>query len=216
MAPGIQSRGGRVSQRAPAASGATPPGGVSTLFHQGERAIQRRAGVERAAAQVGRNILSFVPAEFGAFLSRQPFVVVASQDQPGRVWASLIAGGVGFARALDDRQILLAGMPAPADPLEAALERPQARIGVLAIEFGTRQRIRLNGIARRTGCQPGSSPGLPRRRIARARPWMPAKRRSCAGPTPSSSPVPTPSAALTLRIAAAARGSPRSPTAAAD
>jgi predicted pyridoxine 5'-phosphate oxidase superfamily flavin-nucleotide-binding protein len=151
MAPGTQSRGGRVSQRAPVASGSMPPGGVSTLFHQGERAIQRRAGVERAAAQVGRNILSFVPAEFGAFLSRQPFVVVASQDQPGRVWASLIAGGVGFARALDDRQILLAGMPAPADPLEAALERPQARIGVLAIEFGTRQRIRLNGIARRTG-----------------------------------------------------------------
>jgi predicted pyridoxine 5'-phosphate oxidase superfamily flavin-nucleotide-binding protein len=58
---------------------------------------------------------------------------------------------VGFARALDDRRILLAGLPAPADPLEGALERPQARVGVLAIEFGTRQRIRLNGVARRTG-----------------------------------------------------------------
>jgi len=124
---------------------------VSVLFHDGERAVQRRAGVERVAAQVGRSIMSFVPAEFGAFLSRQPFVVVASQDQQGRVWASLIAGGVGFARALDDRQILLAGLPAPGDPLEGALERPPARIGVLAIEFGTRQRIRLNGAAQRTG-----------------------------------------------------------------
>jgi len=151
MAPGTQLRGGRVSQRAPIAAGATPPGGVSTLFHEGERAVQRRAGVEQVAAQVGRNILSFVPAEFGAFLARQPFVVVASQDQSGRVWASLIAGGAGFARALDDRRILLAGLPAPADPLEGALERPQARIGVLAIEFGTRQRIRLNGVAQRTG-----------------------------------------------------------------
>jgi len=149
MAPGTQLRGGRVSQRAPAAR-ATPPG-VSTLFHKGERAIQRRAGAERVAAQVGRNILSFVPAEFGAFLARQPFVVVASQDQTGRVWASLIAGGVGFARALDDRQVLLDGVPAPGDPLEGALERPEARIGVLAIEFGTRQRIRLNGVAQRTG-----------------------------------------------------------------
>ncbi len=123
---------------------------MSTLFHEGERALQRRAGTERVAAQVGRNILSFIPAEFGAFLTRQPFVVVASQDQPGRVWASLIAGGAGFARALDDRQILLAGMPAPGDPLEGALERPQARVGVLAIEFSTRQRIRLNGVAQRT------------------------------------------------------------------
>ena len=150
MAPGTPLRGGRVSQRAPVASRGTP-GGVSVLFHEGERAVQRRAGVERVAAQVGRGIMSFVPAEFGAFLSRQPFVVVASQDQQGRVWASLIAGGVGFARALDDRQILLAGLPAPGDPLEGALERPPARIGVLAIEFGTRQRIRLNGAAQRTG-----------------------------------------------------------------
>src|SRR5215472_8871938 len=151
MTPGKQLRGGRMSSRAPRGSAATRLGGMGTLFHDGERAVQRRAGVERAAAQVGRSILSFVPAEFGAFLSPQPFVVVASQDLPGRVWASLVAGGVGFARALDDRQILLAGMPAPEDPLEGALERPQASIGVLAIEFGTRQRIRLNGAAQRTG-----------------------------------------------------------------
>ena len=151
MAPGTPLRGGRLSQHAPIASRGTPPSGESVLFHEGERAVQRRAGVERVAAQVGRSIMSFVPAEFGAFLSRQPFVVVASQDQQGRVWASLIAGGVGFARALDGRQILLAGLPAPGDPLEGALERPPARIGVLAIEFGTRQRIRLNGAAQRTG-----------------------------------------------------------------
>ena len=151
MTPGKQLRGGRVSSRAPRGSAATRPAGMGTLFHDGEHAVQRRAGVERAAAQVGRGILSFVPAEFGAFLSRQPFVVVASQDQHGRVWASLIAGGIGFARALDDRQILLSGAPAPGDPLEDALDRPPAQIGVLAIKFGTRQRIRLNGAAQRTG-----------------------------------------------------------------
>jgi len=151
MAPGIQRGGGRVSQRPPGATKDVPPGGVTTPFHCGERAVQRRAGVEQTAAQVGRNIVSFVPAEFGAFLARQSFVVVASQDTPGRVWASLIAGSVGFARALDDRQILLAGRPAPGDPLAGALEWPQARIGVLAIEFATRQRIRLNGVAQRTG-----------------------------------------------------------------
>src|SRR5215467_15882340 len=151
MAPGKQPRGGHLSQRAPTASAGMAPGRVSALFHEGERAVQRRAGVERVAAQVGRNILSFVPPEFGTFLSRQPFVVVASQDEHGRVWASLIAGGVGFARALDDRQVLLAGMPSLGDPLEGTLDRPPAQIGVLAIEFGTRQRIRLNGVARRTG-----------------------------------------------------------------
>src|SRR6516225_632159 len=151
MVPGVQPRGGCVSPRAPTASRRTPPGGVSALFHEGERAVQRRAGAERVAAQVGRMVCPFVPAEFGEFLARQPFVVVASQDQHGRVWASLIAGGIGFARALDDRQILLSGAPAPGDPLEDALDRPPAQIGVLAIKFGTRQRIRLNGAAQRTG-----------------------------------------------------------------
>jgi predicted pyridoxine 5'-phosphate oxidase superfamily flavin-nucleotide-binding protein len=118
-----------------------------TVFHEGERAVQRRAGVERVAAQVGRNILPFVPVELGEFLAEQPFVVVASQDQRGRVWASLLVGGPGFARSLDDRRVLLAGVPAPGDPLRAALQRPGARVGVLAIEFDTRIRIRLNGVA---------------------------------------------------------------------
>ena len=48
-------------------------------------------------------------------------------------------------------RILLAGAPVAGDPLEAALDRPPAQIGVLAIKFGTRQRIRLNGAAQRTG-----------------------------------------------------------------
>jgi uncharacterized protein len=128
----------------------TVAGRAESVFHEGERAVQLRAGVERVAAQVGRNILPFVPAEFGEFLSRQPFVVIASQDETSRVWASVIVAGAGFARALDDRQILLAGAPAPGDPLHAALEQPNARIGVLAIEFDTRLRIRLNGVVKRT------------------------------------------------------------------
>src|ERR1035438_1713588 len=126
------------------------PGRAHTLFHEGELAVQRRAGVDRVAAKVGRNILPFVPPEYGEFLSRQPFVIVASRDGCGRVWASPLVGGVGFARALDDRRVLLTGAPTPGDPLEDALVRSQARIGVLAIEFDSRLRIRLNGMAQRT------------------------------------------------------------------
>ncbi|HEX2321869.1 MAG TPA: pyridoxamine 5'-phosphate oxidase family protein [Streptosporangiaceae bacterium] len=114
-------------------------------------AVQREAGVEQLATRVGRLIHSCVPAEFGAFLGEQQFVVVASQDQAARMWASLIVGGRGFVSVPDDGHVLLAGVPAPGDPLETALEKSSARIGVLAIEFPTRQRVRLNGVARRTG-----------------------------------------------------------------
>jgi uncharacterized protein len=137
MAPGTQLRGGRVSQRAHITSRATPPGGVTTPFHWGERAIQRRAGVERAAAQVGRNVLSFVPGRVRR-IPRPAAVRRGRQPGPRR------------PRLGSDRQILLAGMPAAGDPLEGALERRQAQIGVLAIELDTRQRIRLNGVAQRT------------------------------------------------------------------
>jgi predicted pyridoxine 5'-phosphate oxidase superfamily flavin-nucleotide-binding protein len=123
---------------------------TSSPFHEGELAVQRQAGVEQLAAQVGRLIHSYVPAEFGAFLSRRPFVYVASQDESGRVWASVIVGGEGFASVLDDHHVLLAAAPAPGDPLESGLSVPEARIGVLAIDFATRQRIRINGVARRT------------------------------------------------------------------
>jgi uncharacterized protein len=120
------------------------------VFHAGERAVQRRAGVEQIADQVATLIMPVVPPDFGTFLSGLPFVVVASQDAAGRVWASLVAGSEGFARVLDDRHVLLAAAPGQSDPLDDALGLPRPSIGVLAIEPATRRRIRLNGVAERT------------------------------------------------------------------
>lgn len=123
---------------------------ATTVFHEGERAVQARAGVERIAAQVGRMLQGHIPAEFGEFLRRQPFVIVAGRDEQGRMWASPIVGGVGFARVLDERRVLLTAVPGADDPLATAVDSPRARMGILAIEADTRSRIRLNGIAERT------------------------------------------------------------------
>jgi|tagenome__1003787_1003787.scaffolds.fasta_scaffold20982630_7 predicted pyridoxine 5'-phosphate oxidase superfamily flavin-nucleotide-binding protein len=116
------------------------------MFHEGELAMQRQAGVERVAAQVGRNLHSWIPGDYAEFLSEQPFVVTAGQGDGGRVWASLLVGGVGFAQVLGERQLLLAAAPAADDPLEP----PHGRIGILAIDFDARARIRVNGPAERT------------------------------------------------------------------
>src|SRR5258708_559149 len=125
------------------------PGGW-TMFHDGERAVQRRAGVERDAARVGRGIMSWIPGEYAEFLSCQTFVVVAGHDARGRTWATLMAGQAGLARALDRRRVLLAARPASADPLAAAFEPPGGSIGILAIEPQPRSRVRLNGSGQRT------------------------------------------------------------------
>ena len=121
-----------------------------TMFHDGERAVQRRAGVERIAAQVGRNIAPSITSGYAEFLHQQPFAVAAGEDAQRQVWASLIVGGAGFARVLDDRRLLLTAALAPGDPLEAAFEPPGGRIGILAIEFNTRTRVRVNGVAQST------------------------------------------------------------------
>ena len=69
--------------KAPAGRASLAPS--STVFHEGERAVQRRAGVERVAAQVGRGIASWIPPGFAEFVRRQPFVVLASQNAAGCV-----------------------------------------------------------------------------------------------------------------------------------
>src|SRR5262249_60950965 len=99
MTPGTPLRGGRVSQRAPTAPAGTPPGRVSTLFHEGERAVQRRARVERGAAPGGRHILAFLPAAFGTFLTPQPVGGVARPGPPRPGLASPVARGRGLSRA---------------------------------------------------------------------------------------------------------------------
>jgi predicted pyridoxine 5'-phosphate oxidase superfamily flavin-nucleotide-binding protein len=115
---------------------------MQTPFHEGELAVQRRAGVERAAAQVGRMIGPSIPPEFAGFVARQPFVVAAAPDAEGRIWATLLVGGPGFATAPDDRHLLLA---------VEAFAPPGARVGILALEAHTRSRIRLNGPAEPVG-----------------------------------------------------------------
>ena len=45
-----------------------------SAFHEGELALQRRAGVEATAARVARNIAESIPPAVGPFLAAQPFV----------------------------------------------------------------------------------------------------------------------------------------------
>jgi hypothetical protein len=123
---------------------------MSRYFHEGELAVQRRAGVEDVAQRVGAgNLGNALGPDLDDFLADQPFVVVGSTDGAGRVWASLLVGEPGFARALGAQRLLLGAEPLPGDPLAGALELEAPRLGVLAIDPLTRTRIRINGRAQR-------------------------------------------------------------------
>ena len=74
-------------------------------FHEGEIAVQNRAGVGKMASRVGESIRSTIPGAAQYFISQQPFVFLASVDSEGQVWASLLTGEVGFAKAIDENTL---------------------------------------------------------------------------------------------------------------
>ena len=126
----------------------TPELDADELFHEGEREVQRRAGVADIALRVGRGAMQpAIDLDTAVFLSQRLFVVAGAQAPDGNVWASLLVGAPGFARTMDAEHLRLAVMPAPGDPLQTALDDGPVRLGLLALEPATRTRVRLNGTA---------------------------------------------------------------------
>jgi predicted pyridoxine 5'-phosphate oxidase superfamily flavin-nucleotide-binding protein len=121
---------------------------MTGVFHEGERQVQRRAGVEEAAAHVAQMIRATMPPAAQAFLKGQAMAVAGSASRDGRVWASLLTGEPGFLRAADERTVLIAGGILEADPLWENL-KGGAELGLLAIDFAGRRRMRVNGPAER-------------------------------------------------------------------
>ncbi|QFZ21497.1 pyridoxamine 5'-phosphate oxidase family protein [Saccharothrix syringae] len=118
-----------------------------TTYHRGERAVQRRAGVLDRADHTLRAVRTSVPDVAADFLARQPVLFLGAADDRGRLWGTALAGEPGFLRVPDGRTVEVAATPAAADPLAGVLAGPAA-VGAIAVEPGTRRRMRVNGTAR--------------------------------------------------------------------
>lgn len=114
-------------------------------FHPGEVEVQRRAGVREEADQVGTIIGGRIPPAFVPILAGFRFVVAASIDGGGRVWASLLTGPPGFLKAAGETRVRLDARPEAGDPLAANLAA-RSELGLLVIDPATRRRMRLNGL----------------------------------------------------------------------
>jgi predicted pyridoxine 5'-phosphate oxidase superfamily flavin-nucleotide-binding protein len=115
-------------------------------FHEGERALQTRAGVRQHFAAIGPRLMRpFMPEQHRAFFAQLPWLVVGSVDAAGQPSASVLAGPPGFVHSPDERELRADALPEALDPLAAAL-RPGASIGLLGIEPPTRRRNRMNGV----------------------------------------------------------------------
>jgi hypothetical protein len=116
-------------------------------YHEGELAVQERAGVAQAARASAAALRNSIPAGALYFIREQAMLVAGSLDAAGGVWASVLFGAPGFLRAVDERTLILdrrACHTATGDPLWDNLQA-NPRIGLLLIELETRRRLRING-----------------------------------------------------------------------
>lgn len=116
-----------------------------TSWHEGERAMQARAGVRERMEAVGSLVLrDHMPDPHRDFFAQLPFLVAGSIDAAGQPWASVLAAPAGFAHSPDPRRLRVDALPSGDDPLAQALATG-ASIGLLGIQPLTRRRNRMNG-----------------------------------------------------------------------
>lgn len=94
---------------------------VSSIYHDGELAVQERAGESQMAVRNGAVIAKAIIRGAHSFIRQQPMAVLGSQDKEGKLWASLVFGRPGFLQPAEDGRslrIVLSGVDRrPADPL---------------------------------------------------------------------------------------------------
>ncbi len=117
-------------------------------YHPGSLAVQERVGVRDLADHVGRSVGPGIRPVAAAFLEAQPMLVIGAADAAGHVWASLLTGAPGFARATGPGTVSVAGGVPAHDPLAGAITPAGTPVGTLALDPRTRRRMRLNGTAR--------------------------------------------------------------------
>src|SRR5690242_16113436 len=112
-------------------------------WHEGELAVQQRAGVGEVSA---RGIHSYIPEALTDFLAERRLIAFASVDSEGSTWASLRIADPGFIRVLDSHTLTTGPADLDGDSLPSNL-RSHAHVGTVIIDLATRRRVRINGEA---------------------------------------------------------------------
>lgn len=121
---------------------------ATTGFHDGELAVQRRAGVAEDAARL-EGMLGPVRLDGAArFLVQRDFAVITGRDAEGRLWTSPLRGEPGFLDATESTLDVHSGLDQD-DPLVGMPARQP--VGLIVIDFSLRRRVRINGLLTAAG-----------------------------------------------------------------
>ena len=114
-----------------------------SVFHEGELAVQQRAGVRAEADRLSGMLAP--PHLDGAarFLGERTFAAFTGRDGEGWLWTSPLVGPPGFLDA-EATTLRVHVLPPPGDPLRD-LPVGQA-VGLIVVDYARRRRIRVNGV----------------------------------------------------------------------
>jgi uncharacterized protein len=116
-----------------------------TRWHEGEVAVQRKAGVDEVMEPVARLAIrrQLLP-QHRQFFENLPFIAAASISEDGNIWATMLSGKPGFIQCPTSSGITIKVARDPTDPAWPGFAAG-APAGFLGIELHTRRRNRLNG-----------------------------------------------------------------------
>jgi uncharacterized protein len=117
-------------------------------FHDGERWVQERTGEREIALRNGAVLWEAIPARAIPFLAQQRMLAVGSVDEQGALWASVLFGARGLASSQDGRSVVIDRARLDASPDDALWSNLStgADVGLLAIDLGSRRRLRVGGV----------------------------------------------------------------------
>lgn len=114
-------------------------------WHEGERALQLRAGVGARMADVGARVLrDHMPDQHREFFAQLPFLLAGTVDTVGQPWVSVLAGPPGFAHSPHPRVLRLEVAVGKRDFAERHLAQG-APVALLGLQAHTGRRNRMNG-----------------------------------------------------------------------
>jgi predicted pyridoxine 5'-phosphate oxidase superfamily flavin-nucleotide-binding protein len=123
---------------------------ASAGFHSGELAVQQRAGMQAQAARLAPMVsLGELRSGVAAFLSDTTFAALTARDRTGRLWISPLLGPPGLLRAASSTTLWIHTTLPTADPLHGIPDGQP--VGLIAIDFTTRRRVRINGFLASAG-----------------------------------------------------------------
>ena len=158
-------------------------------FHDGEIAVQQRTGERDIALRHGAAISPRIVGGALSFLSQQRLIALSAVGDDGYLWTSVWCGGPGFVHSADGQRVsILRSLMAasPDDPVRPRLAIGR-EVGILAIEFASRRRLRINGTVE---CISPDEIGILVRESVPNCPKYIQPRRASDNPAASSSPKP--------------------------